>query len=68
MEDEDDYVEYVPIVKRRAIEAQKILQRKRKSSVLEEEAEKLKLVEAKPSLLVKATQLKKEQPEISPTE
>lgn len=68
MEDEDDYVEYVPVAKRRAIEAQKILQRKGKSSVLEEEAEKLKLVEAKPSLLVKATQLKKEQPEISPTE
>lgn len=68
MEEEDDYVEYIPVAKRRAIEAQKILQRKRKSSVLEEEAEKLKLVEAKPSLLVKATQLKKEQPEISPTE
>ncbi|KAG5618720.1 hypothetical protein H5410_018544 [Solanum commersonii] len=68
MEDEDNYVEYVPVAKRRAIEAQKILQRKGNSSVLEEEEEKSKLVEAKPSLLVLATQLKKEQPEISPTE
>ena len=68
-EEDDDYVEYIPVAKRRALEAQKILQRKGKSSTLEEEeAEKLKLVEAKPSLLVKASQLKKEQPEISPTE
>lgn len=35
---------------------------------MEEEAEKIKQVEAKPSLLVKATQLKKELPEVSETE
>ncbi|KAI5660458.1 hypothetical protein M9H77_29251 [Catharanthus roseus] len=68
MEEDDDYVEYIPVAKRRAMEAQKILQRKGKSSALEEEAEKMKLVEVKPSLLVKASQLKKEQPEVSPTE
>ncbi|KAL3733431.1 hypothetical protein ACJRO7_022884 [Eucalyptus globulus] len=45
MEGEDDYVEYVPVAKRRAMEAQKILY-----------------------LLVKATQLKRDQPEITPTE
>lgn len=54
--------------KRRALEAQKILQRRGKSSALDEEIEKQKLVEAKPSLLVKASQLKKEQPEITQTE
>ncbi|KAL0342136.1 UNVERIFIED_CONTAM: DEAD-box ATP-dependent RNA helicase 35 [Sesamum calycinum] len=68
MEEDDDYVEYVPVAKRRALEAQKILQRKGKSSALDEEIEKQKLVEAKPSLLVKASQLKKEQPEITQTE
>ncbi|CAI9113935.1 OLC1v1037496C2 [Oldenlandia corymbosa var. corymbosa] len=69
MEVDDDYVEYIPVAKRRAAEAQKILQRKGKSSSLEEEeAEQSKLVEAKPSLLEQATQLKKDQPEISPTE
>lgn len=67
MED-DDYVEYIPVSKRRALEAHKILQRKGKSSGLEEETEKTKQVEAKPSLLVKATQLKKEMPEVSVTE
>ncbi|XP_049409852.1 DEAD-box ATP-dependent RNA helicase 35-like isoform X1 [Solanum stenotomum] len=68
IEEDDDYVEYVPVTKRRAIEAQKILQRKGKSEAFEEEEEKIKLVEAKPSLLVKASQLKKEQPEISHAE
>lgn len=66
--EEDDYVEYVPVAKRRAMEAQKILQRKGKSSALEEELEKSKQAEAKPSLLIKASQLKREAPEISPTE
>ncbi|CAH9111561.1 unnamed protein product [Cuscuta epithymum] len=66
--EDDDYVEYVPVAKRRALEAQKILQRKGKSAPLEEETEKTKQVEAKPSLLVKATQLKKEMPEVSLTE
>lgn len=68
MEEEDDYVEYVPIAKRRAMEAQKILQRKGQASTLEDELEKSKLAEVKPSLLVKASQLKRDQPEISPTE
>ncbi|XP_048234020.1 DEAD-box ATP-dependent RNA helicase 35 isoform X2 [Ricinus communis] len=67
MED-DGYVEYVPVAKRRALEAQKILQRKGKASALEDELEKSKLAEAKPSLLVKASQLKRDQPEISQTE
>ncbi|XP_010417703.1 PREDICTED: DEAD-box ATP-dependent RNA helicase 35-like [Camelina sativa] len=69
MEDDDSYVEYVPVAKRRAMEEQKILQRKGKASELEEEeAEKDKLAEAKPSLLVQATQLKKDVPEVSATE
>ncbi|XP_073295731.1 DEAD-box ATP-dependent RNA helicase 35 isoform X2 [Primulina huaijiensis] len=68
IEEDDVYIEYVPVAKRRAMEAQKILQRKGKSSPLDEEIEKQKLVEAKPSLLVKASQLKKEQPEITQME
>ncbi|GMN49965.1 hypothetical protein TIFTF001_019121 [Ficus carica] len=68
MEEEDDYVDYVPVAKRRAMEAQKILQRKGKTSAIEEEFEKSKQAEAKPSLLVKASQLKREAPEISATE
>ncbi|KAK6145877.1 hypothetical protein DH2020_019746 [Rehmannia glutinosa] len=58
VEEDDDYVEYVPVA----------IQRKGKSSPLDEEIEKQKHVEAKPSLLVKATQLKKDQPEITHTE
>ncbi|CAL8988594.1 unnamed protein product [Prunus brigantina] len=55
MEKEDDYVEYVPVAKRRATEAHKILQRKVKSFGLEEKSDKLKLAtQANPSLLVKA--------------
>ncbi|KAJ4909017.1 DEAD-box ATP-dependent RNA helicase 35 [Raphanus sativus] len=70
MEDDDDYVEYVPVAKRRTMEEQKILQRKGKVVELEEEAsaEKEKLAESKPSLLVQATQLKKDVPEVSATE
>ncbi|KAF4370450.1 hypothetical protein CsatB_013833 [Cannabis sativa] len=68
MEEEDDYVEYVPVAKRRAMEAQKILQRKGASSTVEDELEKSKEAEAKPSLLVKASQLKRDAPEITPTE
>lgn len=67
--EEDDYEEYVPVAKRRAMEAQKILQRKGKASAtIDDETEKLRVVETKPSLLVKASQLKKDQPEISVTE
>lgn len=70
MEEDGDYVEYVPVAKWRALEAQKILQKKGKSSATleEEEFDKVKQAEVKPSLLVKASQLKREQPEISPTE
>lgn len=68
MEEEDDYVDYVPVAKRRAMEAQKILMRKGKASSLEEELENSRLAEAKPSLLVKASQMKRDQPEVSPTE
>ncbi|KAG5410455.1 hypothetical protein IGI04_006774 [Brassica rapa subsp. trilocularis] len=68
MEDDDDYVEYVLMAKRRAMEEQKVLQRKGKVLELEEEAEKEKLAESKPSLLVQATQLKKDVPEVSATE
>ncbi|CAI8604213.1 unnamed protein product [Vicia faba] len=67
--EEDDYEEYIPVAKRRAMEAQKILQRKGKASaVIDDETEKVGVVETKPSLLVKASQLKKDQPEISVTE
>ncbi|KAJ6394676.1 hypothetical protein OIU77_023808 [Salix suchowensis] len=68
MEEEDNYVEYVPVTKRRALTAQMILQRRGNSSALEDELEKSILAEAKPSLLVKASQLKRDQPEISQTE
>ncbi|KAJ6700580.1 ATP-DEPENDENT RNA HELICASE DBP3 [Salix koriyanagi] len=68
MEEEDNYVEYVPVAKRRALTAQMILQRRGNSSALEDELEKSILAEAKPSLLVKASQLKRDQPEISQTE
>ncbi|KAI3670459.1 hypothetical protein L1987_87794 [Smallanthus sonchifolius] len=68
METDDDYVEYVPVAKRRAMEAQKILQRKGNVSTFEEETEKSKQIEMKPSLLVKASQLKRDQPEVTATE
>ncbi|CAA7408715.1 unnamed protein product [Spirodela intermedia] len=78
-EEEDDYVEYIPVHKRRAMEAQKLLQRKGRlpsegsaaPSAVEEAAGLPKppeVAEAKPSLLVKASQLKRDMPEISPTE
>ncbi|KAF8393127.1 hypothetical protein HHK36_021368 [Tetracentron sinense] len=67
-EDDDGYVEYIPVKKRRAMEAQKILQRKGKLTALEDDPERSNLAEAKPSLLVKASQLKRDLPEITPTE
>uniref|UniRef100_A0A0C9S0X2 RNA helicase n=1 Tax=Wollemia nobilis TaxID=56998 RepID=A0A0C9S0X2_9CONI len=69
--EEDDYDEYIPVKKRRMMEAQKILQRKGKASAAgsnSEDLEQMRAAEAKPSLLVKASQLKKDLPEISPTE
>ncbi|KAH9324674.1 hypothetical protein KI387_004852, partial [Taxus chinensis] len=65
-EEDEDYAEYIPVKKRRLMEAQKILQRKGKGSLDAEQQDKA--AEAKPSLLVKASQLKKDLPEISPTE
>ncbi|CAH9134170.1 unnamed protein product [Cuscuta epithymum] len=67
-EDDDDYVEYVPVAKRRALEAQKILQRTGESTQSKKEAEETKQVEEKTSLLMKATQLKKEMPDVSVAE
>ncbi|KAI8534803.1 hypothetical protein RHMOL_Rhmol10G0125400 [Rhododendron molle] len=66
--EEDNYEEYVPVAKRRAMEAAKILHCKGKPSPFEDEMEKSKLAEAKPSLLEKASQLKRDQPEITPYE
>ncbi|KAE8710950.1 DEAD-box ATP-dependent RNA helicase 35B [Hibiscus syriacus] len=68
MEEDGDSVEYIPVSKRRAMEAQKILQRKGKASALENEVERSNVAEVKPSLLIKATQLKKDQPEVSQME
>jgi len=57
------------VAKRRAIEAQKILQRKGKAPLAtDDDLEKLRVAESKPSLLVKASQMKREQPDISVTE
>ncbi|KAK4279296.1 hypothetical protein QN277_011095 [Acacia crassicarpa] len=70
MEEDDDYVEYVLVAKRRAMEAQKALERRGKaSSMVNGDSEKSsRVAEVKPSLLVKASQLKRDQLEISPTE
>ncbi|CAO2831892.1 unnamed protein product [Amaranthus hypochondriacus] len=71
IEEDDDYQEYIPVHKRRAMAAESLLKRKGKESAsveVEDESEKAKAQEAKPSLLVKATQLKKDVPEVSPTE
>ncbi|KAI3849594.1 hypothetical protein MKX03_010797 [Papaver bracteatum] len=70
IEEDDDYEEYIPVKKRRLMEAQKILQRKGgKTAVLGEgDVEESKLAENKPSLLVKASQLKRDLPEITPIE
>lgn len=71
IEEDDDYQEYIPVHKRRAMAAESLLKRKGKESAsveVEDESEKAKAQDAKPSLLVKATQLKKDVPEVSPTE
>ncbi|KAG9439047.1 hypothetical protein H6P81_019212 [Aristolochia fimbriata] len=78
IDNDDDYVEYIPINKRRQMEAQKILHRKGKVGAksgstadnqdLDNDLIDLKPQEAKPSLLIKASQLKRDLPEISPTE
>lgn len=82
--EDNDYVEYIPVNKRRQMEAQKILRRKShllsssttassstaaSSHAAPVPADDLIVPEAsKPSLLVKASQLKRDLPEISPTE
>ncbi|KAM1078022.1 hypothetical protein ACFX15_024636 [Malus domestica] len=82
--EDDDYIEYVPVVKRRAIEAQKILERKRKfaggelesartKKRKEEELDKFSKLAAQekpkpPSLVVKASRLKHDAPEITPAQ
>lgn len=68
IEDDDDYVEYVPVEKRRKLEAQKIMQRKGNATAPESGLETTKAVEAKPSLLFQVSQFKRELPEVSPTE
>ncbi|CAN7085822.1 unnamed protein product [Brassica oleracea var. botrytis] len=65
MELDDDYVEYVPVAKLRAMEKHKILQRKGKVSAFEKE---MVTESSKPSLLVQATQLKRDAPEVTATE
>ncbi|KAH7298380.1 hypothetical protein KP509_25G040400 [Ceratopteris richardii] len=69
-DDDESYQEYVPVKKRKQLEAQKFLQRKGRglSSSTTDEGDEAVHSEAKPSLLVKASQLKKELPEISATE
>eukprot|EP00250_Pteridium_aquilinum_P008445 c17949_g1_i1 orf=224-2038(-) len=67
---DDDYQEYVPVKKRKQLEAQKFLQRKGRglSASTTDDGDESGNPEAKPSLLVKASQLKKDLPEISATE
>lgn len=71
IEEDDNYQEYISVEKRRERAAKEILQRKNKdSSKVEDESAQTQTQpeEAKPSLLVKATQLKKDIPEVSPTQ
>ncbi|KAI3864379.1 hypothetical protein MKX03_010217 [Papaver bracteatum] len=70
-EDDDDYVDYIPVKKRRLMEAQKFLQRKdagKPSVPGDKEIAESTPAESKPSLLVKASQLKRDLPEITPIE
>ncbi|RWR72464.1 DEAD-box ATP-dependent RNA helicase 35 [Cinnamomum micranthum f. kanehirae] len=81
-EEDDNYVEYIPVAKRRAMEAQKLLLHRRGAASASKsssaaaaaandppsDSDLPRLAESKPSLLVKASQLKLAQPEISPTE
>ncbi|KAJ3693506.1 hypothetical protein LUZ60_008986 [Juncus effusus] len=77
-DDDDDYVEYIPVSKRRAVEAQQLLQRRvqplppSSDPKANTPVDPIKLppppISSKPSLLVTATQLKLAAPEISQTE
>ncbi|KAG1366560.1 putative DEAD-box ATP-dependent RNA helicase 35 [Cocos nucifera] len=79
--DDNDYAEYIPIKKRRVLEAQKILQCKGylsfandgggggNPSTIDDDPDRPHLaLKAKPSLLVKASQLKCDLSEIIPME
>ncbi|MCO5559147.1 hypothetical protein L7F22_012740 [Adiantum nelumboides] len=65
-----EFQEYVPVKKRKQLEAQKFLLRKGRglASTTTEDGDEQGMSEAKPSLLVRASQLKKDLPEISVTE
>ncbi|CAM6084318.1 unnamed protein product [Calypogeia fissa] len=67
-DDDNEQEEYVPIRKRRMLQAQSILQRKGRGVVAATMEISDVKSETKPSLLMKASQLKKEAPEITPTE
>ncbi|CAI0462415.1 unnamed protein product [Linum tenue] len=64
--EEDEYVEYVPVAKRRALEAKKtLLRHQRKGKPIRDTGSSCALGEPPPSLLVQATQLKRKQPAIT---
>ena len=66
-EEEEEYKPYVPVKQRRLMEANRLLQRRGRGIAAGStvEAEAVPASEAKQSLLVSATQLKKEQPELT---
>ncbi|KAI5076913.1 hypothetical protein GOP47_0008978 [Adiantum capillus-veneris] len=76
--DDEEYQEYVPVKKRKQLEAQKFLQRNRRGlassttafviSTTDENGDGQSVSEAKPSLLAKASHLKRELSEISVVE
>lgn len=68
MEGDEEVEEYVPVRKRRLIEQQKILAKKGRGLTAAMAAALEREQEAKPSLLVKATQLKKDAPKVTETE
>ncbi|CAD6341641.1 unnamed protein product [Miscanthus lutarioriparius] len=82
-DEEDNYEEYIPVAKRRAMEAERLRQLRLAKSAPSSAASTLPLpppppllpaqasvpdAAAKPSLLVKATQLKRAAPEVTATE
>eukprot|EP00246_Nothoceros_aenigmaticus_P003828 TRINITY_DN15032_c0_g1_i1.p1 TRINITY_DN15032_c0_g1~~TRINITY_DN15032_c0_g1_i1.p1 ORF type:complete len:624 (+),score=164.32 TRINITY_DN15032_c0_g1_i1:44-1873(+) len=72
--EDEDYQDYIPVRKRRLIEAQRLLQRKAKdkgnglAGGADDAEHNKSAAEAKQSLLVKASQLKKDQPEVTATQ
>ncbi|KAJ8643728.1 hypothetical protein MRB53_005476 [Persea americana] len=79
-DEDDNYVEYIPVAKCRAMEAQKLLPHRRGGTSRQilpirhggepppSDSDRPRHAESKPSLLVKSSQLKLAQPKISPTE